>query len=114
MKNVSNDRVHSVRVKLHRAAAGGISLLLAASAISPTSLQVFAQDGPVQVASPLLITELVPNTENVDGNDAYEYCELYNTSNAPLSMDQYVLRYDNGSSVNVWTLPAGTNWTWGR
>ena len=108
MKNVSNDRVHSVRVKLHRAAAGGISLLLAASAISPTSLQVFAQDGPVQVASPLLITELVPNTENVDGNDAYEYCELYNTSNAPLSMDQYVLRYDNGSAVNEWTLPAGT------
>ncbi len=108
MKNASNDRVKSVRLKLHRVAAGGISLLLATSAISPTSLQVFAEDGPVQVSSPLLITEIVPNTANVDGSDAYEYCELYNTSSAPISMDQYALRYINAGKVTDWTLPAGT------
>lgn len=108
MKNASNDRLNSVRLKLHRVAAGGISLLLAAGAIQPSSLQVFAEGEPVQVSSPLLITEIVPNTPNKDGSDAYEYCELYNTSNAPLSMDQFALRYNNGKTITDWTLPAGT------
>lgn len=108
MKNASNDRLNSVRLKLHRVAAGGISLLLAAGAIQPSSLQVFAEGEPVQVSSPLLITEIVPNTLNKDGSDAYEYCELYNTSNASLSMDQFALRYNNGKTITDWTLPAGT------
>ncbi len=37
----------------------------------------------------LLITELIPNTDNYAGNDAFEYFELYNNSPDPIDLNGY-------------------------
>ncbi|WP_079506488.1 lamin tail domain-containing protein [Mesobacillus jeotgali] len=37
----------------------------------------------------LLITELIPNTDNYAGNDAFEYFELYNNSPEPIDLKGY-------------------------
>lgn len=51
---------------------------------------------PVQLAKAeeagapsLLITELIPNTDNYGGNDAFEYFELYNNSPNPIDLKDY-------------------------
>lgn len=52
----------------------------------------------------LLVTELLPDSENVSGSDAYEYIELYNNSNAAVNLKDYKLYYcypDKGESGDV-------------
>ncbi|WP_409344764.1 lamin tail domain-containing protein [Paenibacillus sp. MBLB4367] len=41
----------------------------------------------------LLITELVPDTVNIGGSDAYEYIEVYNNTNKPINMKDYQIVY---------------------
>ncbi|WP_158560834.1 lamin tail domain-containing protein [Paenibacillus contaminans] len=41
----------------------------------------------------LLITELVPDTVNVGGSDAYEYIEVYNNTNGTVNMKDYQIVY---------------------
>lgn len=44
----------------------------------------------------LLITELVPDTENVSGSDAYEYVEVYNNTDKTIQFGQnYYFYYNN-------------------
>lgn len=50
----------------------------------------------------LLITELVPDTANVDGADAYEFIEVYNNSNQTLDFNQYNLVYRYSGADTVW------------
>ncbi|MFL0364049.1 S-layer homology domain-containing protein [Pseudobacillus sp. 179-B 2D1 NHS] len=62
----------------------------------------------VQKNPSLLITELVPNTTNVPGSstDAYEFIEIYNNSDQPVSLKNYQLiyRYPDGSKGDAtWT-----------
>lgn len=40
-------------------------------------------------APSLLITELIPNTDNYGGNDAFEYFELHNNSPNPIDLKDY-------------------------
>lgn len=55
----------------------------------------------------LLITEIVFNSPNVDGNDvsAWEYIELYNNSNKVLSLQDYYIDYADlsGATKSTWT-----------
>ncbi|WP_341856868.1 lamin tail domain-containing protein [Brachybacterium sp. GPGPB12] len=76
----------------------------------------------------LQITELVPDSTNVDGADGYEFIELYNATTAPISMADYEPRYlytaDGESITNAadWPLspsdaviePGGTLVIWVR
>ncbi|URT72729.1 lamin tail domain-containing protein [Cytobacillus firmus] len=50
-----------------------------------------AQDAKAEEASvpSLLITELIPNTDNYEGYDAFEYFELYNNSTNPIDLKGY-------------------------
>lgn len=41
----------------------------------------------------LLITELVPDTKNVSGSDAYEYVEVYNNTDTPIHFSDYYFYY---------------------
>lgn len=54
----------------------------------PTS----AQDAP-DTAAPLMITELVPDTDNVSGSDGYEFIEIANTTDQPIDFSNYTLSY---------------------
>lgn len=46
-----------------------------------------------QQIPPLLITEIVPDTANVNGADAYEFIEVYNNTTEDIRFNDYVLRY---------------------
>ena len=96
----------------------GMGVLMAASSVNAGSLQIVsAQENVVQqstsVISPLMISELVADTHQSDqttasGTDAFEYIEIYNTSDQPVSMDDYRIRYVNGSTLTDWEIPQGT------
>ncbi|MFS0655198.1 metallophosphoesterase [Bacillus sp. 179-C3.3 HS] len=43
----------------------------------------------------LFITEMVVNSKNRKGKDAFEFIEVYNTTHAPISLQHYQLRYRN-------------------
>ena len=96
----------------------GMGVLMAASSVNAGSLQIVsAQENVVQqstsVISPLMISELVADTHQSDqttasGTDAFEYIEIYNTSDQPVSMDDYRIRNVNGSTLTDWEIPQGT------
>ena len=44
--------------------------------------------------TPLMLTELVPDTDNENGADAYEYFEITNVSDRAVSLDQYQIIYN--------------------
>ncbi|WP_159067846.1 lamin tail domain-containing protein [Paenibacillus ihuae] len=44
-------------------------------------------------AGALLITELVPDTKNIGGADGYEFVEVYNNTDAPVSFNDYYFYY---------------------
>lgn len=52
-----------------------------------------AEDIDYQKVPPLLITELVPDTTNSNGADAYEFIEVYNNSTEPINFKDYSIRY---------------------
>ena len=65
------------------------------------------------MSTPLLITEIVADTHQADqetatGTDAFEYVEIYNSSDQTVSMDDYLIQNINGSTVTDWEIPAGT------
>ena len=68
------------------------------------SVLIDAGDTTIAYASPLLLTEVVPNTDNVGGSDAYEYFEIYNVSEFDIDLSDYHFLYDNGSTVAEWQL----------
>ncbi|MEE2577548.1 hypothetical protein QO176_32940, partial [Pseudomonas aeruginosa] len=41
----------------------------------------------------LMITELAVDTKNEDGADAYEFIEVYNTTDRPFHFKDYHIRY---------------------
>lgn len=54
----------------------------------------------VPAVQSLMITELVPDTKNVNGADAYEFVEVYNTTTEPIELRNYYFYY-NGK--DIWT-----------
>jgi len=63
---------------------------------------------PTLVASPLQITELLPDSTNVGSADGYEFIEVYNSSDSPVDWADYTLRYlypvtdQTNSSTALW------------
>lgn len=59
-----------------------------------------------QQLPPLLITELVPDTFNVNKKDAYEFIEIYNHTNQPITMNDYqiIYRYPDGKADIIWEI----------
>lgn len=61
-----------------------------------------------EFSSPILITEVVPNTKNLGGSDAWEYYEITNVSSRDVDLDDYDIVYVNpGKTRTVWK-PADT------
>lgn len=50
----------------------------------------------------LLLTELVPDTANVSGSDAYEFIEVYNNSDATINFKDYKLSYEYDDTAATW------------
>ncbi|MFP5360035.1 MAG: metallophosphoesterase, partial [Actinomycetes bacterium] len=48
---------------------------------------------PALETSMLQITELLPDSDNVGGSDAYEFIEIYNATDAPQAWEDFTLRY---------------------
>ena len=58
----------------------------------------------LSAAPALVITELLPDSSNENGADAYEFIELYNNSNRDIDLKDYKLYYnypDNGDDSDV-------------
>lgn len=60
-----------------------------------------------------MISEIVADTHQSDqvtasGTDAFEYIELYNTSDRDIEMDDLLIRNVNGSTLTDWEIPSGT------
>ncbi|WP_068776833.1 metallophosphoesterase [Paenibacillus sp. FJAT-26967] len=58
--------------------------------------------GAKNVSPPLLITELMPDTENVNGADGYEFIEIYNNTDKPLPFHDYKILYRYLESSTLW------------
>ena len=60
---------------------------------------------------PLLITELVPQSSNVDGKNAYEYIEVYNNTNQTINFADYqiIYRYPTGPEDDMYWTPENRN-----
>ena len=68
----------------------------------------FDGTSPIPSALPkLLITELVQDTDNYAGFDAFEYVELYNTTALPISLENYKLSLLSGSNALKWEQAIG-------
>lgn len=50
----------------------------------------------------MMITELVPDTANIAGADAYEFVEIYNNTDKPRKLSDYTLAYRNNGSDAQW------------
>ncbi|WP_200416006.1 lamin tail domain-containing protein [Virgibacillus salexigens] len=59
-----------------------------------------------QTIPPLLITEITPDTANINGADAYEFIEVYNNSNQPIQMSDYqiIYRYPTETADQHWDI----------
>ena len=80
--------------------------MLGLVAIVGVGQQVLAQDiekTSQEVQAPILVTEVVPNTDNLNSLDAYEYFELTNITDQSVDMENYDLVYLNGEKTSVWT-----------
>lgn len=49
-------------------------------------MKVLASTVDQTKAPSLVITEILPDSANVDGSDAYEFIELYNNSNQDINL----------------------------
>ena len=70
--------------------------MLGLVAIVGVGQQVLAQDiekTSQEVQAPILVTEVVPNTDNLNSLDAYEYFELTNITDQSVDMENYDLVY---------------------
>lgn len=66
------------------------------------NIMVQAAELAGEIDSPILITEVVPNTDNLHGADAWEYYEIKNISSQDVNLDNYQIIYDNGSQETEW------------
>lgn len=104
-------------MKNKRAAIICMSAILTVSGGTVSGITAHAESGNqaagMVLASPILITEVVPNTDNLSGSDAWEYYEITNVSSQDINLNDYNVIYDNGSKKTIWTaegvdtLPAG-------
>ncbi|MEF2244795.1 S-layer homology domain-containing protein [Paenibacillus sp. IITD108] len=78
-----------------------------AGATNDESTTVQALTAEYNSGPALLITEMVPDTENVNKADAYEFVEVYNNTDQPINFDeQYYFFYNN---VDSWKMTKETD-----
>jgi hypothetical protein len=67
----------------------------ATASATPTALPTlnWPPPQPVRYAPVLQISEIVANSPNAAGSDAYEYIEVRNASDAPLAWDDFAVKY---------------------
>ena len=99
--------------KAKRAAVLGVAVALTITGNGFSNLRFVSADGNENILSPIVITEIVPNTDNLNKMDAWEYYEIANISNTDVNLNNYNIVYNNGSKETVWAsegvdvLPAG-------
>lgn len=92
--------------KVHSKALSKIIAVITALTMSlsgAATTAVFAAENGEKVGSPLVFTEIVPDTDNVGGSDAYEFLEIYNTSNSDIRLSDYEIHYSYKNSDTVWS-----------
>ncbi|PAF37937.1 hypothetical protein CHH69_09440 [Terribacillus saccharophilus] len=57
------------------------------------SIQVAVAEPDSQTQPPVLITEIVPDSDNISSADAYEFIEVYNNSDQSMDLQDYKLSY---------------------
>ncbi|SDD64912.1 LPXTG-motif cell wall anchor domain-containing protein [Terribacillus halophilus] len=73
------------------AVSGDSALRFPESGLQQTDIAIVEADSQTQ--PPVLITEIVPDSDNVNGSDAYEFIEVYNNSDQPMDLKDYKLSY---------------------
>ncbi len=70
------------------------------------STQVAVSEPDPQTQPPVLITEIVPDSDNVSGADAYEFIEIYNNSDQSMDLKDYKLsyQYPDGRQETDWDM----------
>lgn len=104
--------------KTKKLIGSSISVLIVASSMNLNALSVVHATDTLtkntsKIISPVMISEIVADThqsdmETASGTDAFEYIELYNTTNQTLDMDNYLIQNVNGSTNTLWEIPEGT------
>lgn len=85
-----------------RVAAASLAALVAVSGSKVPAVAAEKQTEITKLSSPVLITEVIPNTDNMGGADAYEYYELTNISDQEVDLSNYHIVYVNGSTKTIW------------
>lgn len=93
-----------MKKSLNRLAAMALSVICA---VPNNGISVAAADITEEtktISSPVIITEIIPNTENGSTNklDAYEYYELTNITDTDVDLTNYNIAYVNGSKTTLW------------
>lgn len=86
-----------------RLAAAGLAVLLTVSSGGIETLAAGNDETEQNISSPILVTEVVPNTDNLSGSDAWEYYEITNISSHDVNLTNYDIVYINGSKQTKWT-----------
>lgn len=104
--------------KTKKLIGSSMSVLIVASSMNLNALSVVNATDTLtkntsKIISPVMISEIVADThqsdmETASGTDAFEYIELYNTTNQTLDMDNYLIQNVNGSTNTLWEIPEGT------
>ena len=111
-KKKSNKVIKVTMATLATALVVGSNSVISLQAVNnDNSNAIFLDEN--SITSPIIISEIVADSHQSDmitanGSDAFEYFELYNTSNQSINLDDYQVLYDNGSTINEWNLPVNT------
>lgn len=97
--------------KLLKIALLSTVVLSAIPFMNGNEIEKASAEGVSMPTPPLLITEIVPNSENKTNNagkvvDGFEYIELYNNSDAPVPLKGYQILNYASSTLSRWNLTA--------
>lgn len=109
---VEEDSVYKLTIPRNQIWSEQVEYYFTASTESDTSMSetyeaVIPQpEVDPQAVPKLLITELTPDTANMNGADAYEFIEIYNNTDQPINMKDYkiIYRYPTGTADQVWDI----------
>ena len=79
-----------------------LSLCMVIETVFSSIPMVHAEELEKTISSPVLITEIVPNTDNMNKLDAYEYYELMNISDQDVNLSDYNIVYVNDTKTSIW------------